>query len=278
MPSRSETRQKYLEHVQKMFELAGDKPDVAAAEAKTVLAVETGLAQASMDRTATPRSQDARPQDDGHGNRRRCSQLRPHRVLRQQRLAQVHHAERRQPRLLQAGQQSARQRLARRLEDLPALEDHQQLCPDADGSVRGGGLPVQRQVHVGTAGNGAALEALREGHRPEPGHGTGPALRGPDLRPRGQGAHAEDGEGHRERDAAGHRPVDLDVGHHQEAGLRKAEHHREQHRLSRPVARLQQRDHQVRRLLRQRRARAARSRSSASTTRSTSPPTARTGA
>ena len=46
-----ETRQKYLEHVQRMFVLAGDKPDVAAAEAKTVLAVETGLAQASMDRT-----------------------------------------------------------------------------------------------------------------------------------------------------------------------------------------------------------------------------------
>jgi predicted metalloendopeptidase len=46
-----ETRQKYLEHVQKMFELAGDKPDVSAAEAKTVLAVETGLAQAAMDRT-----------------------------------------------------------------------------------------------------------------------------------------------------------------------------------------------------------------------------------
>jgi endothelin-converting enzyme/putative endopeptidase len=47
-----ETRQKYLEHVQKMFELAGDKPDNAAAEAKTVLAIETGLAKASMDRTA----------------------------------------------------------------------------------------------------------------------------------------------------------------------------------------------------------------------------------
>ncbi len=40
-----ETREKYQEHVQKMFELAGDKPDVAAAEAKTVLAVETGLAK-----------------------------------------------------------------------------------------------------------------------------------------------------------------------------------------------------------------------------------------
>ena len=46
-----ETRQKYVEHVQKMFELAGDKPETAAAEAKTVLSIETGLAKASMDRT-----------------------------------------------------------------------------------------------------------------------------------------------------------------------------------------------------------------------------------
>jgi len=46
-----ETRQKYLEHVQKMFALAGEKPEVGAAEAKTVLAVETALARASMDRT-----------------------------------------------------------------------------------------------------------------------------------------------------------------------------------------------------------------------------------
>jgi putative endopeptidase len=50
-PKSVETRQKYVEHVQKMFELAGNKPAVAAAEAKTVLAVETGLAKASMDRT-----------------------------------------------------------------------------------------------------------------------------------------------------------------------------------------------------------------------------------
>jgi len=50
-PKSVETRQKYVEHVQKMFELTGDTPDVAAAEAKTVLTVETKLAQASMDRT-----------------------------------------------------------------------------------------------------------------------------------------------------------------------------------------------------------------------------------
>jgi len=59
-PKSVETRQKYVEHVQKMFVLAGDKPDAAAAEAKTVLTVETGLAQASMDRTARrdPKSRD----------------------------------------------------------------------------------------------------------------------------------------------------------------------------------------------------------------------------
>ena len=59
-PKSVETRRTYLEHVQKMFLLAGDKPDVAAAEAQTVLAIEKGLAQASMDRTARrdPQSRD----------------------------------------------------------------------------------------------------------------------------------------------------------------------------------------------------------------------------
>jgi len=50
-PKSVETRAKYVEHVQKMFELLGDKPERAAAEAKTVLAIETGLAKAAMDRT-----------------------------------------------------------------------------------------------------------------------------------------------------------------------------------------------------------------------------------
>jgi putative endopeptidase len=61
-PKSVETRQKYVEHVQKMFELLGDKPDVAAAEAKTVLAVETGLAKVSMDRVSRrdPKNRDHR--------------------------------------------------------------------------------------------------------------------------------------------------------------------------------------------------------------------------
>ncbi len=47
-----ETRDKYVAHVQKMFELLGDSPEAAAAEAKTVLRIETALAKASLDRVA----------------------------------------------------------------------------------------------------------------------------------------------------------------------------------------------------------------------------------
>jgi putative endopeptidase len=46
-----ELRQKYVEHVQKMFELLGDAPDRAAAEAKVVMSIETGLAKNALDQT-----------------------------------------------------------------------------------------------------------------------------------------------------------------------------------------------------------------------------------
>ncbi|ABF43516.1 endothelin-converting enzyme [Candidatus Koribacter versatilis Ellin345] len=46
-----EMRAKYLEHVQKMFELLGDSSDTAKKEAQTVMTIETALAKASMDRT-----------------------------------------------------------------------------------------------------------------------------------------------------------------------------------------------------------------------------------
>ena len=47
-----ELRTQYEAHVAKMFELAGEKAEKAAADAKTVLRLETALAQASMDRVA----------------------------------------------------------------------------------------------------------------------------------------------------------------------------------------------------------------------------------
>jgi putative endopeptidase len=45
-----ELRKQYLAHVQKMFELLGDKPEIATAEVQTVMRIETALAKGSMTR------------------------------------------------------------------------------------------------------------------------------------------------------------------------------------------------------------------------------------
>ena len=47
-----ELRQKYVTHVQRMFELAGDKPEDAKAHAQTVMRLETELAKGSLDRVS----------------------------------------------------------------------------------------------------------------------------------------------------------------------------------------------------------------------------------
>jgi putative endopeptidase len=48
----AELRKQYVAHVQKMFELLGEKPDVAAAKAKIVMSMETALAKGSLDVTS----------------------------------------------------------------------------------------------------------------------------------------------------------------------------------------------------------------------------------
>ncbi len=45
-----ETRERYLQHVQKVFELIGDAPDAARKNAATVMRIETSLANASLTR------------------------------------------------------------------------------------------------------------------------------------------------------------------------------------------------------------------------------------
>jgi putative endopeptidase len=48
-PKSVELRKQYLAHVQKMFELLGDQPAAASANAQTVMEIETGLAKGSLD-------------------------------------------------------------------------------------------------------------------------------------------------------------------------------------------------------------------------------------
>jgi putative endopeptidase len=49
-PKSKETRERYLQHVQKIFELLGDKPAVAKQNADAVMKIETALATASLTR------------------------------------------------------------------------------------------------------------------------------------------------------------------------------------------------------------------------------------
>ncbi len=51
-PKSVETRQRYVEHIKKMFQLAGGSAEAAAAQAQAVLDVETILAKASADRVS----------------------------------------------------------------------------------------------------------------------------------------------------------------------------------------------------------------------------------
>jgi putative endopeptidase len=50
-PAQQKIREEYVAHMTRMFQLAGDTPEKAAAEAKTVMAIETALAQGSTART-----------------------------------------------------------------------------------------------------------------------------------------------------------------------------------------------------------------------------------
>ena len=66
-PKNVETREKYLAHMTRMFTLAGDTPETAAARAKSVLALETRLAAGQLDRVArrNPNNRDHRMTLDG---------------------------------------------------------------------------------------------------------------------------------------------------------------------------------------------------------------------
>ena len=61
-PTNTETRRQYVEHVARMLALAGDSPTAAEAGAKAVLAVETRLARAELDRVGRrdPKNRDNR--------------------------------------------------------------------------------------------------------------------------------------------------------------------------------------------------------------------------
>ena len=65
--SQSSCARPIVAHVQKMFELLGDQPETAAAEAQTVMRIETALAKGSMTRVERRDPKSSRPQNDQRG-------------------------------------------------------------------------------------------------------------------------------------------------------------------------------------------------------------------
>ncbi len=60
-----ETRERYLLHVQKVFELTGDSPDSAKQNAETVMRLETAMAKASLTRVERRDPHKPGSQDEG---------------------------------------------------------------------------------------------------------------------------------------------------------------------------------------------------------------------
>ena len=171
-----ETRQKYQEHVQKMFELAGDKSEVAAAEAKTVLAIETGLAKAAMDRTERrdPKKRDHMMQAT------EIAAAAPNFELIQ------YFADNGSPKFtsLNVGNPEFFKTVNEQLNTMSlddwktysALAHSGHLRPNAAEGVCRRRFRIQPQIHGWPKGNRTTLETLCPRDRPQPRHGAGRAL------------------------------------------------------------------------------------------------------
>ncbi len=155
-------REQYVAHVAKMLELAGAAPAKAAADAKTILAFETKLAQASMnnvdfrdpDKTYHPMTVAA------------FSQATPNLAwatyFEDQKIPAVDDAQRLAAGVLQGRERAGQVRAPRDLEDLSALAVPVGRGADAPQEVRGRELRLLRQDALRHSRDPAALEALRD--------------------------------------------------------------------------------------------------------------------
>ena len=120
--SRSSFATQYVQHVAKMFELAGDAPDTAAAEARTVMAIETQIGASVQDARRAARSRRQLSQDEpGRAPRAHARFLLGHLFPRISVFPDIGEVNVGQPEFFQALDKQLTSVPARRLEGLPAL-------------------------------------------------------------------------------------------------------------------------------------------------------------
>ena len=273
-----EIREEYVKHVAKMLELLGEAPEKAAAGAKTIMELETKLANASMTRV------DRRdPANIYHRmTAAQIKELTPNIAwpdyFKTVGLKSYGGRERRPAGVLQGDRRPAEERAARRLEGLPALAPGRFACRGAARQVRRAGLRLQGTHPARDEGAAPALEALRPGDGRGPRRGARPGLRAQGLPAPGQGARPGDGEEPPGRAQGRPHGAPLDGRRHAQGGAREARHLHQQDRLPRQVARLLRARRRPRSVRPQRAAGARASSTSATSTRSASPWTGPSGA
>ena len=102
-----ETREHYLQHVQRVFELIGDSPAAAKKNAETVMRLETALAKASLTRVERRDPAQTGAQNEGRRSRPACAQLRLGRLLPRDAISGVCHPQRRCSRIHQGTEHAA---------------------------------------------------------------------------------------------------------------------------------------------------------------------------
>ena len=164
-----ETRDRYLQHVQKVLELAGDSPEVAKKNAETILRMETALAQASMTRV------DRRD---------------PHKLVHKMKVAD----------LAQLAPNFDWATYYRELEypqfdilNVFPFPRGRYLVPVSVVEILGREFRVLSQVFAWGQGNAASLEALRAIYRLQPWRSAGAGVCGQSFFARAQAEHARHG-------------------------------------------------------------------------------------
>ena len=232
----------YIEHMKKMFTLAGDTPEQAAKEAAAVMEIETAMAKASTSRTDL-----RQPENRYHiYTVADFQKLAPdfdwsayftchrHRPLR--------HAQRGHARFLQGAQRAHRQRAAGCLEELSALaraaRRRPRICPRPSSTRTS---PSSRKTLAGQKEPQPRWKQCTAHDRQRAGRGRGPGLGEAELPARGQGQHGQAGGRPGKVPGRRHQDPALDERRHQEGGRRKAGHDPQQDRLPGEVARLLER-------------------------------------
>ena len=189
-----EVRNKYLEHVQKIFMLAGEDEAKAKADAATVLRMETAMAKAAMD---SVKRRDPR-------NLNNVMTLQQVQALTpsfkwDDYLATVQaptpkHYLVTSPDFFRGLETLLQERFAAGLEDLSELLGHRSECPLPQPALPGGELRVLEQDDRWLAADPAALAPLRTLGRPRLRRSLGRGLRNQGLPAGEQGARGEAGE------------------------------------------------------------------------------------